>query len=132
MLDNTAAVNKFYRSYLKSKNIVWFRVDISSVEKMYFTLDEMKTYRIKKGDLLLSEGGEVGKTSIWQEDLDECYIQNSVQKVTVSKINYSCYFLYQSFLLGHIKYYDSIVNQVSIKHLTLVVQKTQLRLKMRK
>ncbi len=118
MLDNTAAESKFYRSYLKSKNIGWLKVDVTSVEKMYFSSYELKRYRLNKGDILLSEGGEVGKTSLWEEDLDECYIQNSVHKVTVSKENYSRYFLYQSFVLGHIKYYDSIVNQVSIKHLT--------------
>ena len=118
MLDNTPGEGKFYRSYLKSKNIGWLTVDTASVEQMYFTQAEMKSYRLKKGDLLLSEGGEVGKTSYWEEELDECYIQNSVQKVTVSKENHPRYFLYQSFMLGHIKYYDSIVNQVSIKHLT--------------
>ena len=118
MLDNSPGEDKFYRSYLKSKNIGWLTVDMSSVEQMYFTQAEMKSYRLKKGDLLLSEGGEVGKTSYWEEELDECYIQNSVQKVTVSQENHPRYFLYQSFMLGGIKYYDSIVNQVSIKHLT--------------
>jgi type I restriction enzyme, S subunit len=118
MLDNTGSDNKFYHYYLKSKNIGWLKVDTSSVEKMYFSLAEMKYCRLKYGDLLISEGGEVGKTSFWEENLDECYIQNSVQKITLYKKNYSRYFLYQSFLLGHIKYYDSIVNQVSIKHLT--------------
>ncbi|MGK7932252.1 MAG: restriction endonuclease subunit S, partial [Microcystaceae cyanobacterium] len=118
MLDNKPAPNKFYRHYLKSKNIRWFNVDISSVDQMYFTPNEMKTYRLKADDLLLSEGGEVGKTSIWREELNECYIQNSVHKVTVFKNQHPQYHLYQSVLLGQLKYYDSIVNQVSIKHLT--------------
>jgi type I restriction enzyme S subunit len=118
MLNSQASNNTFYRYYLKSKNIGWLKINISSVEKMYFTKNEMNTCRLKKSDLLMSEGGEVGKTSIWEEDLDECYIQNSVHKITMFKGYYSRYFLYQSFLLGHNKYYDSIINQVSIKHLT--------------
>jgi type I restriction enzyme S subunit len=118
MLDSTGSDDKFYRYYLKSKNIGWLNVDTSNVEQMYFSSAEMKYCRIKRNDLLLSEGGEVGKTSIWKEEIDECYIQNSVQKITLHKENYSRYFLYQSFLLGNIKYYDSIVNHVSIKHLT--------------
>ncbi|MCX5962243.1 MAG: restriction endonuclease subunit S [Cyanobacteria bacterium] len=118
MLNNKASDHTFYRHYLKSKNIGWLKVDVSSVEEMYFTPDEMKVCLLRKGDLVLSEGGEVGKTSIWEEELDECYIQNSVHKITVFKRNYSRYFLYQSFLLGSTKYYDSIVNYVSIKHLT--------------
>ena len=118
MLDNVPGSGKFYRSYLKSKNIGWLKVEDTSIEKMYFSLDEMKTYRLKKDDILLSEGGEVGKTSFWNNEIEECYIQNSVHKITVYKNNHPRYFLYQSFLLGRIKHYDSIVNQVSIKHLT--------------
>lgn len=118
MLDNEKGDNKFYKHYLKSKNIGWISVDISSVEQMYFSLNDLKSYRLKKDDILLSEGGEVGKTSFWNNELDECYIQNSVHKLTVFKQNNARYFLYQSYLLGQIKYYDSIVNQVSIKHLT--------------
>lgn len=74
MLDNKPGDGKFYRYYLKSKNIGWLDVNISSVEKMYFTSAEMKICRLKSGDLLLSEGGEVGKTSIWEDNLKECYI----------------------------------------------------------
>lgn len=118
MLDNAPSEHTFYRSYLKSKNIGWLKVDDSNIEKMYFSQGEMKIYRLKKGDILLSEGGEVGKTSVWNDELDECYIQNSVHKITVNRNNSSRYFLYQSFLLGSIKYYDSIVSYVSIKHLT--------------
>ncbi len=118
MLNNVNSEKNFYRSYLKSKNIGWLKVYDSNIEKMYFSAEELKTYRLKKGDILLSEGGEVGKTCSWNEEIEECYIQNSVHKITVYKNNSSRYFLYQSFLLGSIKYYDSIVTSVSIKHLT--------------
>ena len=118
MLDNVKSENTFYRSYLKSKNIGWLKVEDTNIEKMYFSLAEMKNYRLKKDDILLSEGGEVGKTSFWNDEIEECYIQNSVHKITVYKNNSPRFFLYQSFLLGSIKYYDSIVSHVSIKHLT--------------
>lgn len=118
MLDNVKGKNTFYRSYLKSKNIGWLKVEDSNIEKMYFSLAEMKSYRLKKDDILLSEGGEVGKTCFWNDEIEECYIQNSVHKITICKNNSPRFFLYQSFLLGSIKYYDSIVSHVSIKHLT--------------
>jgi type I restriction enzyme S subunit len=118
MLDNVKGDNTFYRSYLKSKNIGWLKVEDSNIEKMYFSLAEMKSYRLKKDDILLSEGGEVGKTCFWNDEIEECYIQNSVHKITIYKNNSPRFFLYQSYLLGSIKYYDSIVSHVSIKHLT--------------
>ena len=74
MLDNVASENTFYRSYLKSKNIGWLKVEDTNIEKMYFSLAEMKKYRLKKYDILLSEGGEVGKTSFWNDEIEECYI----------------------------------------------------------
>ena len=33
MLDSKFAPDKFYRYYLKSKNITWFNVDISSADE---------------------------------------------------------------------------------------------------
>lgn len=118
MLDNVKSENKFLRSYLKSKNIGWLKVEDTNIEQMYFSVADMKSYRLKRGDILLSEGGEVGKTAFWNDEIKECYIQNSVHKITVYKNNCARFFLYQSFLLGSIKYYDSIVSHVSIKHLT--------------
>lgn len=118
MLNNVDQDGYEFRYYLKSKNINWLNVNTDSVEEMYFSKHEKKQYRIKKDDLLLSEGGEVGKTCIWNNEVDECYIQNSVHKITIFKTNNPRYYLYLSFSLGASKYYDSIVNQVSIKHLT--------------
>lgn len=118
MLNTTPQTGYYLKPYLKSKNIGWLQVNTDSVEEMYFNTAEMKQYRVKKGDLLLSEGGEVGKTCIWEGELPECYIQNSVHKITVFKNHNSRFYLYLSFYLGTSKSYDSIVNQVSIKHLT--------------
>jgi type I restriction enzyme, S subunit len=118
MLDNKADSNKTLKKYLKSKNISWLKVNVKSVEEMFFSDYEMSLYRVKKNDLLFSEGGEVGKTSYWDNELDECYIQNSVHKFSTNSQNISRYFLYLSYAAGHANYYDSIVNFVSIKHLT--------------
>lgn len=106
------------KSYLKSKNIQWLNVDLSSVDEMWFSKPELKEYRLRYGDLVLSEDGEVGKTCIWNNELEECYIQNSAHKVTFTEQNHSRYFLYLFFIAGKIGFFDSIVNRVSIAHLT--------------
>ena len=108
----------FLKPYLKSKNIQWLKVDISSVEKMWFSKKELPLYQLQKGDLILSEGGEVGKVCIWDNELEECYIQNSAHKVSVDNTSDSKYHLYQMFAFGQRKLFDSIVNRVSIAHLT--------------
>lgn len=106
------------KPYLKSKNIQWLNVDTSSIDEMYFSSYELALYKLEKGDLILSEGGEVGKTCMWNNELDECYIQNSAHKVRLYKKNNNKYFLYLFFSCGHLGVFDSIVNRVSIAHLT--------------
>ena len=118
MLNTSAQINYELKPYLKSKNINWLYVDTDEVEEMYFNKNELVRYKIKKGDLLFSEGGEVGKTCIWNDEICECYIQNSVHKFTAFSGHDSRYLMYHSFCLGASNYYDGIVNQVSIKHLT--------------
>lgn len=118
MLCNEDKGNYKLKPYLKSKNIQWLNTDINSVDEMWFSEKEMLEYRLKKGDLILSEGGEVGKTCIWNNELAECYIQNSAHKVTVYNENISEYYLYIFFTIGKFGVFDSIVNRVSIGHLT--------------
>ena len=106
------------KPYLKSKNIQWLKVDISSVDEMWFTKQEMEQYRLKKNDLVLSEGGEVGKTCIWNDELPECYIQNSAHKVTLHSESNPFFYLYLFSHIGKQGGFDSIINRVSIGHLT--------------
>ena len=118
MICNEKTGNMKLKPYLKSKNIQWLKVDLNSVDEMWFTPKEMEMYRLKQGDLVLSEGGEVGKTCIWNNDLEECYIQNSAHKVTFENKQNSKYYLYLFFSLGKQGQFEKIVNRVSIGHLT--------------
>ena len=118
MLCNENKGSYLLKPYLKSKNIQWLKVNVLNVEEMWFSQKELDQYRIKKGDLVLSEGGEVGKTCIWNNELDECYIQNSAHKVTFNDDNVSKFFLFLFFTYGKKGGFESIVNRVSIGHLT--------------
>ena len=118
MLCNENKGNYKLKPYLKSKNIGWEKVIVDEVDEMWYSKNEMKTYRIHKNDLLVSEGGEVGKTCIWNDEIEECYIQNSVHKITLKKKMNPVFYLYYLYILGKNNYFKSIVNQVSIGHLT--------------
>ncbi len=84
---------------------------------MWFSDDELEKLRLENEDLLINEGGDVGRSAIWSSELEECYIQNSVNRV---RFRYGCsrYYLFVSILHHSTKYYDSVVNRVSIPHLT--------------
>ncbi len=98
MLTNDDKGGYFYKQYLRAQNINWQKVNADDIKHMWFTEQELDQYRIKLNDLLISEGGEVGRTAIWNNEIEECYIQNSVHKVTMLNGNNPFYFLYLFFL----------------------------------
>ncbi|HRF15680.1 MAG TPA: restriction endonuclease subunit S [Bacteroidia bacterium] len=107
------------KPYLKSKNVGWNELLLeNNTEEMWFSEKELENFRVKKGDILMTEGGEVGKTAIWNDEIPECYLQNSVHKITFDKKNYSRYYLYQLNHIGLADVFKNIVSQVSIGHLT--------------
>jgi len=118
MLTGEDKGGNFLKPYLRAQNISWFKCDTSDVKEMWFSQSELIKYRVNLNDLLVSEGGDVGRTCIWMNELDECYIQNSVHKITFKKYFNPKYFLYLFYCFGRKGYFLSIVNQISIGHLT--------------
>ena len=119
MLQNENSGEDKLKPYLRAQNIQWEVVDVSDVKEMWFSDYEIKKYRLQIRDLLVSEGGEVGRTSLWDGELDECYVQNSVHKITVNDnlIN-NMYLLYLLETYGKRGFFEAIVSRVSIGHLT--------------
>ena len=119
MLQSTEKEGYQYKKYLRAQNIRWEEVSIESVNKMWFSPRELSFCRLKEGDILVSEGGEVGRAAMWRNELSECYIQNSVNRLRVSEsvINPK-YLLYVIEGIGQAKVFENTVNRVSIAHLT--------------
>ncbi|ADY55195.1 restriction modification system DNA specificity domain protein [Syntrophobotulus glycolicus DSM 8271] len=109
----------YLKPYLRAANLNWLSVNVDDVKEMWFSERELNKYRLNRNDLLVSEGGEVGRTCIWKEELEECYIQNSVHKVTLNDNSDSNYFLQLFYLYGKKGAFDLIVNKISIAHLTV-------------
>ena len=105
------------KPYLRSFNIQSDYLDLSDVSEMWFTDSELNRLRLKRGDVLLTEGGDVGRTSIWNDELKECYFQNSINRVRTLSDS-PIYFKYLSNTYHQIGHYDSMVSRVSIPHLT--------------
>ena len=68
------------REYITTSNIYWNRFDLTKVRTMYFKDSELEKCTVKKGDLLLCNGGDVGRAAIWNYDYDIC-IQNHVSRL---------------------------------------------------
>ena len=73
---------------------------MDNLREMYFTSDEIKKYTVQKGDLLVCEGGDVGRAAIWEYDYGVC-IQNHIHKLTAYdtlciKFFYYLFYLYKN------------------------------------
>jgi len=80
MLDAKKQTGKNNRPYLRNTNIQWGRINLDEVFEMDFDELERETLRLKERDLLICEGGEIGRTAIWHCEIPECYFQKAVHR----------------------------------------------------
>ncbi len=77
---NTVNKNGLPRKYITTSNLYWDHFKLENLKTMYFTNDELDRCTAIKGDLLVCEGGDIGRAAIWNEDFDIC-IQNHIHKL---------------------------------------------------
>ena len=78
--------------YITTSNLYWDRFDLSVVKQMWFTEEELWRCTAKKGDLLICEGGDIGRAAIWNYDYD-IRIQNHIHRLRGYKgINHRFYY----------------------------------------
>ena len=87
MLSKAARRGISPRPYLRNANVQWGYIDLSDVKEMDFTLDEMEIFRLRKDDVLVCEGGDIGRTAIWEEQMPECYYQKALHRLRPKEPN---------------------------------------------
>ncbi len=105
--------------YICAKDVHFNGIDYSDLKSMYFSPIEKKNYQIKKGDLLVVEGGAgAAGAALVDDEIKNIYIQNSIMIVrSFGKINisYVKYFLFSIVGRGYVDY---ICNKATIPHFT--------------
>ena len=110
--DETDVIKK----YLKASNLTWDGVkDIDN--EMWFSKNDLKKLKLEIGDLLVAEGGDVGKSCIFDSN-EEFYYQNSVNRVRGQKNNANEFLYYWLFTLKYSGYIDILCNKSTIAHFT--------------
>jgi type I restriction enzyme S subunit len=69
------------KPYIGNSAVRWGYVDVSKAGSVPLTPADIKRYRLKPGDLLVCEGGEVGRAAIWRGELPECYYQKALHRL---------------------------------------------------
>lgn len=102
--------------YLCAANIKETGFNLDTIKEMTFEEDEIETYSVETGDLLVVEGGNVGAAQIWEGP--RICIQNSLHRVRTSdnsSLGYLKYWLAHAKASGQI---DLICNKATIAHFT--------------
>ncbi|TCT10905.1 restriction endonuclease subunit S [Paralcaligenes ureilyticus] len=103
--------------YLRAANIQSAGVDARDVRAMWFSPSEKKSLRLLKGDLLVSEGGDVGRSALWDSD-QECYFQNAINRIRSLGSNSTRYLFYWMVSIKKSGYIDVVCNKSTIAHFT--------------
>ncbi|XGI78357.1 restriction endonuclease subunit S [Enterobacter hormaechei] len=106
------------KPYLKAQNIQPNGINLDVVDKMWFSTNEKQKLKLKINDVLVSEGGDVGRTAIWKGELEECYVQNALNRVRPLLKNTSSFFYYWMIFLKSSEYINIICNKATIAHYT--------------
>lgn len=69
-------------TYITTSNVYWNRFELNNLKSMPFADSELEKCTVKKGDLLVCEGGDIGRAAIWNFD-DEIRIQNHLHRLRV-------------------------------------------------
>ncbi|MDP3719496.1 MAG: restriction endonuclease subunit S [Acidobacteriota bacterium] len=104
--------------YLRSANVQWEGVDVSDIKMMWFSAREKKELLLRAGDLVVNEGGDVGRCATWTAGLDACYFQNSVNRVRPRQKASTRFLYYWLYNVKHAGFIDAVVSRTTIAHLT--------------
>ena len=109
------------KDYLCAINVLWGKFDFTTHKQFLLEKNEYERYAVMKGDLMVCEGGDVGRCAIWEDDSKEIYYQNALHRIRCKEGVLNYYILY---LLWHYKLngtIDYLCKGVTIKHFTQAV-----------
>ena len=92
-LNKSDSQEGILKPYLTTSNVYWNCFNFTEVKKMYFKYSELEKCTVIKGDLLVCEGGDIGRSAIWNYDYDIC-IQNHIHRLRAKGEICQIFYLY--------------------------------------
>jgi type I restriction enzyme S subunit len=119
MLQNDSmALSDIEVSYLKAQHVNWGHVTTEGLPKMWASPSELKNYEVQNGDLLVCEGGEVGRAAILGGLNESAIIQNALHRVRGTDSGDVRFFNYLLRNISDAGWFAILCNKATIAHLT--------------
>jgi type I restriction enzyme S subunit len=107
------------KPYLGNINVRWFAFDLTELKEMRFEDDEVTRFSLRVGDLVVCEGGEPGRASVWSGQMDCMMIQKALHRIRfypeVYEPRFGMYFLFYGTTTNR---FAEFYTGTTIKHLT--------------
>jgi type I restriction enzyme S subunit len=104
--------------YLRNVNVQWDRVDLLDLEEMHFDAADRVRYSLREGDLLVCEGGEVGRAAVWHEEMPGCYYQKALHRVRPYGADSTRFLMYSLMAAAGRGVFENEGNTSTFVHLT--------------
>lgn len=116
MLDQTKNKGDL-KPYLANINVQWGSFNLSDLREMRFTEDEAEKFSLKFGDILMCEGGEVGRCAYWKQHNSPILFQKAIHRIRVREKIDSAYLYYYFLDFGKRNGFEPYSTGSTIKHL---------------
>lgn len=81
MLDTKHQTGTCKYPYLANFNVQWFRFELDNLNEMDFNEKDREEFCLEDGDLLVCEGGEIGRCAVWHNQVKNCFFQKALHRV---------------------------------------------------
>ena len=81
MLDTKHQTGTCKYPYLANFNVQWFRFELANLNEMDFNEKDREEFCLEDGDLLVCEGGEIGRCAVWHNQVKKCFFQKALHRV---------------------------------------------------
>jgi len=81
MLDTKRQTGRDSLPYLRNVDVQWDCINVSDLPEMDIAPDEYDRFTVRLDDLLVCEGGEVGRTAHWRGGLARCAFQKAIHRL---------------------------------------------------
>lgn len=85
MLDSKQNTGTYSYPYLANFNVQWFSINLENLNQMDFDEDDRIEFELRDGDLLVCEGGEIGRCAVWHNELQPCFFQKALHRVRCNR-----------------------------------------------
>ncbi len=105
------------KPYIGNRAVQWRQIVLDDMVTVPMIPSEVRRFRLRRGDLLVCEGGEIGRAAIWNDLIPECFHQKALHRLrpTGSYVVYLMLSLLQ--LWASTGCLANYVTQTSIAHL---------------